>query len=79
MAEALSDAQKIDLSKAAAKTMHATLVSVPHDVQLEAVIVLFRTLFMTHVKPEYRISMFNSVVQRMRKEIQHHLRTGVAP
>lgn len=79
MAEILSDQAKIELAKTAAKTMFATLATIPHEIQLEAAIVLMRTLFITNVKPTHRIILFNSVVQKIRKEIQHHLKTGAIP
>lgn len=72
----MNDAQKIAIAKRAAGTMFTTMAGIPAEIQLEAAILLTKSLFMAGVKPENRISLFNSVVQKMRKELQEHLKTG---
>lgn len=73
----LSDAQKIEMAKKAAAIMFTSMVGIPQEVQLEASILLVKSLFMSSVKATHRISLFNSVVQRLRKQLQEHLKTGV--
>lgn len=73
----MDDATKIEMAKRASSTMFTTMAGMPPEIQLEASILLFKSLMMATVKPTHRISLFNSVVQRLRKEIQDHLKTGV--
>lgn len=75
----LTDAQKIDMAKKAAAVMYNSVVGVPSEIQLEASIILLRSLFMSHVKPTHRISLFGSVAQRLRKELKENIKTGVQP
>ena len=74
-----ADKQKIAMARRAASTMFATMTGVPSEIQLEASIHLMRALFIANVKPTHRISLFNSVVQRIRQEIKEHLKTGAMP
>ncbi len=73
------DPQKLALAKRAAVTMFATMAGVDAGVQLEAAILLLKSIFMANVKATHRLSLFNSVVIRMREEIKHHLKTGKVP
>lgn len=72
-----TEQQRREMAKEAAKVMNKVLGAVPENVRLEAALLLVKALFMASVKPEHRIGMFNSVVQKMRKELQEHLKTGV--
>lgn len=74
----MDDKTKIDMAKRASGTMFTTMVGLPPEVQLEAAILLLKALFMAVVKKEHRLSMFNTVMQRVKKEIKDHLETGVA-
>jgi hypothetical protein len=58
----LSDEQKIEMAKKAAAVMFQSMVGIPQEVQLEAVILLMKALFMSSVRATYRISLYNSVV-----------------
>lgn len=73
----MDDKTKIDMAKRASVVMFTTMAGMPPDVQLEASILLLKALFMATVKKEHRLSVFNSVVQRVKKEIKDHLETGV--
>ena len=70
-------ATKIAMAKRASATMFTTMAGLPPDVQLEAAVHLMKVLFMSHVKPEKRLSMFNTVVQSVKNDIKKHLKTGV--
>lgn len=61
---------KMKLATEASKVMFSTMAGVPSDVQLEAALILVKSLFMASVKPQYRANMFNQVFARMRKEIK---------
>ena len=74
----LTDAQKVEMAKKAASVMFTSVSGVPGEIQLEASILLMKSLFMSHVRDTHRISLFNSVVIKLRKELQDHLKTGVA-
>jgi hypothetical protein len=75
----LTDAQKLDMANKAAAVMFTSVSGVPNEIQLEASIILLRTLFVSHVRPTHRLSLFGSVVQRLRKELKENLQTGVKP
>jgi hypothetical protein len=79
MVDQIDDKTKIEMAKLAAKAMYGALTGVPHQIQLEAVILLLRTLFINNVKATHRLSLFNSVVKKIRDEIKHHLQTGEIP
>ena len=72
-----TEQQRREIAKAAAKLMNNMLSQLPEDIRLEAALLLVKALFMVGVKPEHRIGLFNSVVQKMRKELQAHIKTGV--
>ena len=74
-----SDAQKMEMAKKAAAVMFTSVAGVPSEIQLEASIILLRSLFMSHVRATHRLSLFSSVVQRLRKELKDNLQTGVNP
>lgn len=78
MVEPSSDQQRREMAKSVAKALHAILEAsrVPENVRLESVLLLTKALFMATVKPEHRIGLFNTVVQKMRKELQEHIKTG---
>lgn len=73
----MDDKIKIAMATRASSTMYSTMAGLPPDVQLEAAIFLLKALFMAVVKPEKRLSMFNDVMRRVKKEIKEHLETGV--
>lgn len=75
----LTDQQRREMAKSVAKALQAMLEAsrVPENVRLEAVLLLVKAFFMATVKPEHRIGMFNTVMQKIRKELQAHLKTGV--
>lgn len=54
--------------------MTMQVAKIPEEVQIEAAILLLKSMFMGQVKPEHRISLFNSVVIKVRKELQEHLK-----
>lgn len=74
----MENAAKIDMAKKASGVMFTTMAGMPPEVQLEASILLLKALFMATVKKEHRLSVFNTVMQRVKKEIKEHLKTGVA-
>ena len=68
---------KIEMSKNAASTMYMAISGMPPDVQLEATILLLKSLMMSVVKPDQRLGLFKSIMVRLRNEIRDHLKTGV--
>ena len=68
----ISDEKKIEMASAAAKVAFQTMVGCTGDIQFEASIILLRSLFLANVKPTHRISLFNSVVQRLRHELKDY-------
>jgi hypothetical protein len=61
------------MAKQAASVMFTTMAGVPEEVRLEASILLFKSLVMAAIKPEHRLRLFNSVVQKLRTEIKEDL------
>lgn len=74
-----TDAQKIEMANKAAGVMIMSIAGVPSEIQLEAAIVAMRSLFISHVKPTHRMSLFGSVSQKLREQLKEHLKTGVMP
>lgn len=74
-----SDAHKMEMANKAAGVMIMSIAGVPSEIQLEASIVAMRTLFISHVKPKYRLSLFGSVSQKLREQLKQNLKTGVMP
>ncbi len=72
----MDDAQKMAIAKRAAAAMFSSMAGMPSEVQLEASLILTKALFMGTVQQDKRIMLFNSVVQKMRKELQQHIKTG---
>ena len=73
----MDDKVKIDMAKKAASTMFMAMSGMPPDVQLEATILLLKSLMMSVVKPDQRLGLFKSITVRLRNEIRDHLKTGV--
>ena len=71
-----TEQQRREIAKVAVKLMSNMLSQLPEDIRLEAALLLVKALFMAGVKPEHRIGLFNSVVQKMRKELQANIKTG---
>lgn len=71
----MDEEQKKKIANQAALAMYATLTGIPPEIQLEAALILVRTLFITSVKQIVCISLFNAVVKKMRDELKLHLKT----
>lgn len=70
----LSDEQKIHIAKETAKVLHASMSGVHPEIQLEAVLLLVKAQFIATVKSTHRLSLFNSVMSKMKAEIKDHLK-----
>lgn len=66
----LTDEQKVAMARQVAIGLHKTMAVVPDQVKLEASILLMQSLFVALLKPEHRLSVFGSVIKRMRDEIK---------
>lgn len=73
----VDNAAKLKMATEATKAMFTMMATLSNEVQLEAATMLLLTMFNTCIKPEYRLSMFSSVVHHMRDEIKKNLKTGV--
>ena len=58
----------------AATMLYGMIAGMPNNIQMEAALVLVRTLFITTVKKEKCLSLFNMVVQQMRGELKDYLK-----
>lgn len=74
----MDDKMSVELAKKASGVMFTAIVGMAPNVQLEATTMLLKALFMASVKKEHRLSVFNTTVQQMRKDIKEHMETGVA-
>jgi hypothetical protein len=66
----LTEEQRIAMARQIALALHKMMAGVPENVMMEASIMLLKSLFIAGVKPEYRLSLFNSVTKKMRDEIK---------
>lgn len=66
----LTDEQMVAMARQVAIGLHKTMAVVPDQVKLEASILLMQSMFVALLKPEHRLSVFGSVVKRMRDEIK---------
>lgn len=63
------DPRKQDIARQCAKLFLTQMASVPADVQLMAIDMLARTIFINDIKPEKRLEMFDLWSDSIRKEL----------
>lgn len=64
---------KFTIAKKAAQMMANMIAPLPPEAALEAATMLMKALYMTHIKPEARLNLFNRCMASLRAEIKADL------